>query len=131
MKIMVCYDGSEAARKATKLASKYSKALNGHIIAVVALEGDTQKQLSDLEKAEQALETARVDLSTGKNSFETKLIPTKNMSAAENLIFYAEENQIDLIFIGIKKRSKVGKFFTGSTAQYVILHGSCPVISVQ
>jgi nucleotide-binding universal stress UspA family protein len=39
--------------------------------------------------------------------------------------------KIDLIFLGIVKKSKVGKLLFGSTAQYVILHAPCPVVTVQ
>ncbi len=43
----------------------------------------------------------------------------------------SKANEIDLIFIGVKKRSKVGKLVFGSTAQYVILEAPCPVVSVK
>jgi nucleotide-binding universal stress UspA family protein len=38
--------------------------------------------------------------------------------------------EADLVVIGIKKRSKVGKLMFGSTAQYVILSCDCPVLTV-
>jgi nucleotide-binding universal stress UspA family protein len=44
---------------------------------------------------------------------------------------FAEDEKMDQIFIGIIKKSKVGKFITGSTAQYVILNAPCPVVTVQ
>ena len=38
---------------------------------------------------------------------------------------------VDMIFIGVRRRSKVGKLLFGSTAQYVILNAPCPVVSVK
>lgn len=35
----------------------------------------------------------------------------------EALVAFAEENKIDEIFVGIRFRSRVGKFIMGSTAQ--------------
>jgi len=54
-----------------------------------------------------------------------------SLEPGEKLVKFAEEEEIDLIFIGIIKKSKVGKFLFGSTAQYVILHSPCPVVTVQ
>ena len=35
------------------------------------------------------------------------------------------------IIVGIVQKSKVGKLLFGSTAQYVILNASCPVVTVK
>lgn len=47
------------------------------------------------------------------------------------LVGFADHNDIKEIVIGVRRRSKVGKLLFGSTAQYVILIASCPVVSVK
>jgi nucleotide-binding universal stress UspA family protein len=53
------------------------------------------------------------------------------MGAGEDLVQLAEENNVEEIVIGVRRRSKVGKLLFGSTAQYVILNAKCPVVSVK
>ncbi|MBW2432421.1 MAG: universal stress protein [Deltaproteobacteria bacterium] len=67
----------------------------------------------------------------GKNlRYETHLlISAKN--AGENLVEFAEVKKADEIYIGVRKRSKTGKFLLGSTTQYVVLHATCPVVTVK
>ncbi len=62
--------------------------------------------------------------------YEVQLLLT-DLTPGEQLIIYAEDQKMDQIFLGIVKKSKVGKFLFGSTAQYVILHAPCPVVTVQ
>ncbi|MCP4755952.1 MAG: universal stress protein [Proteobacteria bacterium] len=131
MKIMVCFDGSDSAKEALKIALMHAQAFTAQIVAVTALEGDPQEQLHDLEKAEQALDYARVFLTVDDLVCETKLLSASNISAGENLVRYANDQKVDTVIIGVKKRSKVGKLVTGSTAQHVILHADCPVVAVK
>jgi nucleotide-binding universal stress UspA family protein len=44
---------------------------------------------------------------------------------------FAEDNQINEIIVGVRRRSKVGKLLMGSTAQHVILNAHCPVVSIK
>ncbi|MFH2133078.1 MAG: universal stress protein [bacterium] len=131
MKIMVCYDGSNIAKKALELTLKYAKALNAHVIAVTALENDQEKHLDDLGHAEKILEYAKNFLKIDSLSCETKMLPSNNLTVAENIVFFAEQERVDHIVLGTEKKSKVGKFFFGSTAQHVILSAHCPVIAVK
>jgi nucleotide-binding universal stress UspA family protein len=57
--------------------------------------------------------------------------PTDGRSAAESILGAAATNVADLIVIGMRRRSPVGKLITGSTAQQILLDASCPVLSVK
>ena len=59
------------------------------------------------------------------------ILSTNLLTAGEDLVRIAEEKDIDEIYIGVQKQSKVGKLMFGSTAQYVILKAPCPVVSVK
>ncbi|MBW2141118.1 MAG: universal stress protein [Deltaproteobacteria bacterium] len=130
MKIMVGYDGS-GAKEALKLAKLHAEAFKASKLYVLSsLEGDTQGQVANLEKAEQDLAYAEVFLKNSEFETETKLV-TFGLSPGEALVEFAKENEVDEIIIGIVKTSKVGKLVFGSTAQYVILKSPCPVVTVK
>lgn len=52
-------------------------------------------------------------------------------SPAEDLLQAADEENADLIVIGIRRRSPVGKLVMGSNAQDVLLHADCAVLAVK
>ena len=52
-------------------------------------------------------------------------------SAAEAILEAANDTSAELIVIGVRRRSPVGKLFSGSTAQHVLLDADCPVLAVK
>ena len=50
---------------------------------------------------------------------------------AEDLIAVAEETNAELIVIGLRRRTPVGKLILGSNAQRVLLDAPCPVLAVK
>ena len=130
MKILVGYDGSRAAEKALKLAQQQANAFKAEIHLLTSLEQGPKLQKDDIEKAEDDLETLKRPFNSDGIQCETDVV-VSYLSAGEDLVQFIEENEIDELFIGIKKRSKVEKLVFGSTAQYVILHAPCPVVAVK
>lgn len=51
--------------------------------------------------------------------------------AADELLDAANHHRADLIVIGVRRRSPLGKLIMGSTAQRVVLEAICPVLAVK
>ena len=130
MKILVGYDGSNAAKDALLLAKKHAKAFEAKVFVLSSLEKGNEDQLPKIEQAERDLEYA-------KNFFEKDHIPCethlliRGLSPGEDLIEFANENEIDEIIVGVKRRSNVGKLIFGSNARYVIMEANCPVVTIK
>jgi nucleotide-binding universal stress UspA family protein len=59
------------------------------------------------------------------------LHPVRGHDATAEVLDAAEEHNADLIVIGLRRRSPVGKLFLGSTAQRILLEADCPVLAVK
>ena len=131
MNILVGYDGSNVAREALELAKKRAKVWGAKIDVVNCMAQSRNLEYGDIRKVEQKLEDEVHDILNSENiPYETHLV-VSGLESGEDLVQFAEENKIDEIIIGIRKRSKVGKLVFGSTAQYVILNAPCPVVSIK
>ena len=130
MRILVGYDGSSASGDVLSLAVKYAKAFNAGVDVVTSLVQGTENEIQDISEAENGLEHVKRFFEKEKIKCMTHLL-IRGMAPGEDLVSFAGENKADLIIIGVKRRSKVGKLVFGSTAQYVILQAPCPVVSVK
>ncbi len=130
MKIMVCFDGSNVAKDALDLAKKRAKALGAEIYLLTSMVGGSDVPINEFEKAEKRLKKAKSSVRADGIPCES-LLSVRGLDAGEELVRFAKEEKIDEIYIGVRRRSKVGKFVFGSTAQYVILEAPCPVMTVK
>lgn len=131
MKVLVCYDGSNVAKDAARLARHHAEVYGASLLMVKALPQSPELKFEDIQKEETSLEgEAKEIMGDSEISYETHAIVT-NMSPGEEVVEFAKRNEVDEIVIGIRKRSKVGKLVFGSTAQFVILNAHCPVVSIR
>ena len=55
----------------------------------------------------------------------------RGLDASEEILAVAREHRAELVVIGLRRRSPVGKLLMGSTAQRVLLDAHCPVLAVK
>ncbi len=131
MKILVAYDGSKSSEDALELGMEHAKIFKATLHIVSSAERTkTEKDLPLVQEAENMLWQAEEKCSQQNIPCKTNLL-IRGYSPGEDIVKYAEENEIDEIVVGIRKLSKVGKLVMGSTAQYVILRAPCPVVTVR
>jgi nucleotide-binding universal stress UspA family protein len=131
MKFLVCYDGTNEGKEALKVAQEHARIWKAKLEVVNAVVRVEPLKHSRVKQMEQRVEEeVKEILKSDDPPFEVQLLLT-DLTPGEQLVKFAEDQKTGLIFLGIFKRSKVGKLLFGSTAQYVILHAPCPVVTVQ
>ena len=130
MKFLVGYNGSAEAKAALLLAGEFAKIFDAMVFVMASLEGGTGEKLEDINQAKENLREAKEIFDEKGVECETHQM-ARGLAPGEDLVKFAEENQIDQIYVGIEKKSKTSKLLLGSTAQYVILNAPCPVITVK
>ena len=131
MRILVGYDGSNIAKEALMVALKHARAFVGsEVYVVTSIVGGPEVPRQAFEKAEGDLRYTQSVFIKDKIPCTTRLL-VRGMTPGEDLVRFIEENGIDEVIIGVKRRSRVGKLLFGSTAQKVILDAKCPVVTVK
>jgi nucleotide-binding universal stress UspA family protein len=57
--------------------------------------------------------------------------PLLAQSPADEILSVAQQVDAEMIVIGLRRRSPVGKLFLGSSSQQIILEADCPVVTVK
>ena len=130
MKILACYDGSSVSENVLDLAHKHAKAFKADICIMISIKQGPDLKKEDIDKAGSRLEKKKTPFKADDIPCEMQ-VSVSFQSPGEDLVEFAKNNDIDQIIIGVRKKSKVGKLVFGSTAQYVILNASCPVLAVK
>ena len=130
MKILVGFDGSKVSEAALKLAAEHAQAFDAQLLLVQSMVGGPEVPKRDFENTDRELEYQKSQFKK-KNIACESLLSVRGLEPGKDLVRLAKEHQVDEIIVGVKRRSKVGKLVFGSTAQYVILNATCPVVTVK
>lgn len=129
MKVLVGFLKGPEGEAALEAAIAESVLRDAHLMVVHSLHGGGRDEDLILEYAD-TLEAVEARLKRAGVDFEIREL-VRGKSPGEDLVAFAQENAVDLIVIGIRRRSPVGKLLLGSNAQDVLLGADCPVLAVK
>ena len=128
MVIVVGYYPAAPGQAALTRAIEEVRHRGGRLVVVNSSRGDASvdpryAQGGDVEQLRATLQASGVEWHLEQ--------PVHGRDAADEILAVAESVRADLIVIGMRHRTPVGKLVLGSTAQRVLLDARCPVLSVK
>jgi len=127
MKILVGYIPTPEGIAAFDFATDHAK-LTGASLTVLNT-GKNGDYSNPVYASAQDIDALEAELGTSGIEYEVRR-PNDGLSATDSLLSISQEIGADLLVIGLRKRSAVGKLITGSTAQAVLLNSDIPVVAV-
>lgn len=123
MAVVVGYLPSREGRAA--LAHGVEAAIRHHVrLVVVSSKEDTTEAVeADLSEHTDRLHEHGL-------SYEVRHVP-RSTDPADDLLGIAADVDAEVIVIGLRRRSPVGKLILGSNAQRILLDATCPVLAVK
>lgn len=128
MRILVAYTHTELGELVAQRALEEARLRGGELLILNSQRtgGDAQAS-GDYEQGLATFQQHAAD--SGVN--HRVLDYTVGDSLAEDVLAAARKNEVDLLVIGLRRRSPVGKLVMGSTAQEILLNADCPVMAVK
>ncbi len=115
---------------ALERAIEEARLRNTKLVVVHSMKGGSHESSAEVVRYREALE--EVEERLRGEGIDYKLVDlVQGHTPAEDLVAVAEKEQADLIVIGLRQRSPVGKLILGSNAQDVLLSAECAVLAVR
>ncbi len=130
MKFLLGYTGSKESKAALALVRDFAQIHSAKVVVMTSMEGGKGESFDEIGQVEYELKTACKFIEEAGIDCESQHF-ARGLSPGEDIVRFAEENDIDHIFVGIEKKSKTRKMLLGSTAQYIILKAPCPVTTTK
>lgn len=127
--IVVGYVPTPEGRAALRLAAEEATLKRVRLVVVSSQRGGREPVGSTAQPAA-VLDEVADELTAAGVPHEVRQL-VRGGDAAEDLISIAAEVSADLIVIGLRRRSPVGKLVLGSNAQRILLDAPCPVLAVK
>ena len=129
MKLVAAYNGTRESKTALALAKKHAKLFNATLYVISSSEGGKAEDPEQIGQIHMDLQQIKADLEKEGIQGEVDHL-ARGLSPGEDIVTFASENDIDQVYVGIRKKSRTSKLILGSTAQFIILKCKCPVTSV-
>ena len=128
--IVVGYVDSPEGQAALDRAIIEADQRGARLVVINSHKGGQALDKNVAAELEESMVTVRERLEAAGVEHEFRQL-VRGVDPAEDLIAVADEVDADLIVIGLRRRTPVGKLIMGSNAQQVLLDASCPVLAVQ
>ena len=127
MSIVVGYLATVEGRAALDAAVRESALRKERVIVVVSTRSDEpSEQQHDLDVA---LASVHAELEAAGVEHEIRVLVGGDV--ADDLLGTAEDSRAELVILGLRRRSPVGKLILGANAQRVLFDAPCPVMTVK
>jgi len=128
MTVVVGYIPTPEGEAALSHAVEQARNRQTRLVVVNSSKGDAlvdpRYALDDqVDRLRSSLEAAGVDHDVVQS--------VRGREAAEEVIDAVEQHRAELVVIGLRRRTAVGKLIMGSTAQRILLDSPCPVLAVK
>lgn len=130
MRIAVGFLSSDEGRAALDAAAQEAELRDASLLIVHSMRGGERHEAESSATHDAALAQVTSDLQARGIEHEVHRYARGN-SPATDLLEATEEFGVDLLVIGIRRRSPVGKLLLGSNAQDIVLRADCPVLAVK
>lgn len=135
--IFVAVDSSEPAKWAIERAVELARELGAKITLVHVLDVppilDPALGFEDTLRKSDLIEAGRDTLNRAAEFVPAELLANRLLregTADKQIVLAAEQLHADLVVIGTHGRGLIGRFLLGSTAEAVVRHATCPVLTV-
>ena len=127
MGIVVGYLATPEGRAALDAAVEEARRRSARVVVVVSVRPDEPEERR--AGTREALEQVNAELEGLGVAHEVRMLDGGDV--ADDLISTAEDVAAQLVVLGLRRRSPVGKLILGSNAQRVLFDAPCPVLTVK
>lgn len=130
MRIVAGFLRSAEGQAALTRAIEEARLRDAELLVVHSLKVGERDELEQVLSYREAFEQMEKDLETAGVRYRL-LEYARGNTPSEDLLQAARDEDADMIVIGIRRRSPVGKLLLGSNAQEILLHADCAVLAVK
>ena len=128
--VVVGYVPKPEGEAALKTAIAEAQLRDTGLVVVNSHRGGADFDADASTQVDRDMKAVRATLDQAGVSYEIRQL-VRGFEPAEDLISIAEASSAELIVIGLRRRSPVGKLILGSNAQRILLDAHCPVLAVK
>ena len=128
--VVVGYVAKPEGEAAVEQGIAEARLRNATLIVVNSHRGGREFDDDTSVESERDLTALEAKLKESGLEYEVRQL-VRGYEPAEDLIGIAESSDAELIVIGLRRRTPVGKLILGSNAQRILLDAHCPVLAVK